>query len=125
MKTLLEAVQHNVQPWGSENSCYVDGDARSLYEVVLLLRLWNIRSKAKLYIKLDREPRSRRQNIVQHFPLGSLVSFGATLSLPTGCWFLFSRWSSLPPGVERIMISGVLGLGTWVDVTFSRHILKS
>ena len=53
MKMLLEAIQHNVQQWRSENICYVDGDARSIYEVVLLLRLWNIRSKAKLYIKLD------------------------------------------------------------------------
>jgi len=34
------------------------GDGSGLYEVLLLLNLWDIRSTAENYIKLDWEPRS-------------------------------------------------------------------
>jgi len=53
---------------------------------------------------------------------GSPHSLGATLPLPTGCWFLFSSWSSLPPSSNHIsfLVSGGVG-----DVTFGSHIVTS
>ena len=55
---ILQAIYCNVQQWGICGDLKMTGDGSGLYEVLLLLNLWDIRSTAENYIKLDWEPRS-------------------------------------------------------------------